>query len=107
MRMFLAIAATGALALPAMAASTTIEFNGADGTTTVVELKSDGMASLNGGAPVAYTWDEDSRTLCASMNEAPVCATFEAAGSGIGFSSAYTTSAGGSGTATIIAETKD
>jgi hypothetical protein len=107
MRLCMAILAAGALALPALASSTTIEFAGEDGSKTVVELRADGTASLNGGGPVAFTWDEDSRTLCSTMNETPVCATFEAAGSGVGFSTGYTTDAGGAGMATIIAETKD
>ena len=71
MKTTLTLALLSALALPALAASTTVEFVPANGADTVVAVFSDdGTVSFNGGPAVAYTMDQDTRTICSVMGEA-------------------------------------
>ncbi len=104
MKRLVLIAAFALAALPAFAASTTVEFIAADGTVTTVVFKDDGTAIMNGGAPVAYTVDETAKTICSTVNGSEICATFAEMGKGVGFTTTYTTTAGSSGTAKIVAE---
>lgn len=107
MKTALTLALLSALALPAMAASTTVEFVPASGADTVVAVFSDdGMVSFNGADAVPYTMDQDTRTICSMMGEAENCATFETWGEDVGHSTPYTTSQGSSGTANVTAKTE-
>ncbi len=83
--------------------ATTIQFLGDDGSVVNVVLRQDGMALINGAAPVAYTIDQTARSLCTTFEGAAICVVFEQLGSGVGFSTRYTGPTGG-GTARILAE---
>ncbi|MCA8902734.1 MAG: hypothetical protein KDA53_15955 [Hyphomonas sp.] len=89
-------------ALPALAGSTTWEFTDADGTVSVVVLGPDGTATMDGSDPIPYTLDAN--TLCGETPEGEICATFDAIGDEVGFSTGYTNSEGVTGTATITAK---
>ena len=104
MKLFLAASAAITLfALPAMAQSTTVEFASSDGTTALVVFYENGTASKDGGDPIPYTMDEESKTICGQTPEGDICATFDELGEDVGFSTGFTNTAGQSGTATITA----
>ena len=76
MKLFLAASAAITLfALPAMAQSTTVEFASSDGTTALVVFYENGTASMDGGDPIPYTMDEESKTICGQTPEGDICAT--------------------------------
>lgn len=102
MRKFLASAIiTAMVAAPVFAASTTIEFVRDDGTTTVVVLNDDGTSKI-GDAEGTYTYDEATLTLCGQAADADeLCVTFEEGGTEVGDSSAYSSTNGDKGVATI------
>ncbi len=102
----IAAAAFGLAALPALAATTTVEFAAANGTKTVIVFSDDGTAVMNGGAPVPYKSDEAAKTVCATVEGVENCATFETWGTAVGHTTPYTTSQGSSGTATVTAATE-
>lgn len=102
-RLLIAIAGLALMATPALAASTTVEFAGANGQTLVVVFDTNGTASANGGAPTPYTIDEAARKICGSVEGQEVCVTFAEMGTDVGFSTSYSDTAGNSGTATITA----
>ncbi|MCU0731941.1 MAG: hypothetical protein MUE84_10190 [Hyphomonas sp.] len=106
MKSILALAALAVAALPAFAATTTVEFASVEGDTLVAVFSDDGTVSFNGGAPVAYTMDEASKTICSSVNGTDNCATFETWGNEVGHATPYTTSLGSSGTATVTAKSE-
>ena len=106
MKTILAITAIAFAALPALAATTTVEFAPAEGEKVVAVFSDDGTVSFNGGAPVAYTMDEAAKTVCSSVDGAENCATFESWGTEAGHVTAYTTSQGSSGVATVTATTE-
>ncbi len=93
-------------ALPALAATTTVEFVPAEGATVIAVFSDDKTVSFNGGAPVAYKMDEAARTICSSLEGTETCATFETWGTTPGHSTPYTTNTGSSGTATVTAATE-
>ncbi|HAO34753.1 MAG TPA: hypothetical protein DCQ40_01145, partial [Hyphomonas sp.] len=62
-----------------------------------------GTASMDGGDPIPYTMDEESKTICGQTPEGDICATFDELGEDVGFSTGFTNTAGQSGTATITA----
>ena len=81
MKLFLAASAAITLfALPAMAQSTTVEFASSDGTTALVVFYENGTASMDGGDPIPYTMDEESKTICGQTPEGDICATFDELG---------------------------
>ncbi len=106
MKTSLILAAFALSALPAMAATTTVEFAPAEGDKLVAVFADDGTVSFNGGAAVPYTMDEAGKTICSSVNGADNCATFETWGTDVGHVTPYTTSLGSSGTATVTAKTE-
>ncbi|MEL6324394.1 MAG: hypothetical protein AAFQ84_09230, partial [Pseudomonadota bacterium] len=74
------------------------------GETQVWSFNSDTGMATTGDITVPFTYDEASRTICGEMEDGKICATFEeAAEQVVGATSAYTTSDGNSGTATITA----
>ncbi len=108
MKKFIALtAATAALAMPAIAGTMTISFANDNGETVVMTFDDATMTATVEGAEgsFAYTWDAEANKLCGdATGEGEVCATFaEKAEPAVGVSSAYSTSDGGSGTATITA----
>lgn len=106
MKTSLILAALALAALPAMAATTTVEFAPAEGDKLVAVFADDGTVSFNGGEAVAYTMDETAKTICSSINGVDNCATFEAWGTTVGHVTPYTTSQGSSGVATVTAATE-
>jgi hypothetical protein len=106
MKKTLILAAFALAALPAMAATTTVEFAPAEGDKLVAVFSDDGTVSFNGGEPVAYTSDEAGKTICSSVNGTDNCATFETWGTTVGHVTPYTTSQGSSGVATVTAATE-
>jgi hypothetical protein len=106
MKKTLALAALAAIALPAFAASTTVEFVPAEGDKVVAVFSDDGTVTFNGSAPVAYTMDEAARKICSTVEGAENCATFDTWGNAVGHSTPYTTSQGSSGVATVTAVTE-
>jgi len=105
MKLFMAAGAALALsALPALAESTTVQFVAADGTTSVVVFNGDGTAVMDGGDPIPYTMNEDTKTVCGETPDGELCATFDELGDEVGFSTGYTNTAGVTGTATITAK---
>ena len=101
-------AATVAFAMPAMAATMTISFANDSGETVVMTFDdSTNTATVEGQeGSFAYTWDAEANKLCGdATGEGEVCATFAESNDepAVGDSSAYSTSDGGSGTATITA----
>lgn len=107
MKKFLAAAlAAGFIAAPAFAATITVSFANDDGTTQEWTFDGEGTAT-SGDVSAAYTFDEESGVLCATMpDESEICATFDSVADEVGESSTYTLSTGGSGTATITAMTE-
>ena len=101
-------AAAAMLAMPAMAQKMTISFASDDGNTVEITFN---QATMKGSAEgldgeFDYTWDAETRTLCGDgTGQGETCATFAEANEtpAVGDTSAYTTSYGGSGTATITA----
>jgi hypothetical protein len=106
MKSILALAALAVAALPAFAATTTVEFASVEGDKLVAVFSDDGTVSFDGGAAVAYTMDEASKTICSSVNGTDNCATFETWGTDVGHVTPYTTSLGSSGTATVTAKSE-
>lgn len=106
MKTSFALATLAVFAMPAFAASTTVEFASVDGSTLVAVFSDDGTVSFNGGDAVAYTMDETESTICSSVNGTDNCATFETWGDTVGHATPYTTSLGSSGVATITAKTE-
>ena len=104
MKKFLVVAlAAGLMAAPSWAASITISFANDDGSTQVWTFDGEGTATM-GDVSAAYTWDADARVLCADIPEqGEICVTFDSVAEGVGESSTYTASTGGTGTATITA----
>lgn len=97
------IIAAGLIAAPAFADKMTIEFTPEDGeATTAVFDQAAGTVTM-GDKTTTFTWDEESITLCAAMEDGPLCATFAEKRSEVGESSSYTTNKGTSGNATITA----
>ena len=100
--------AAAALATPALAGTMTISFANDSGETVVMTFD---QATMKGSVEGAegefdYTWDAETKTLCGdATGEGEVCATLAEANEppAVGDASAYTTSDGGSGTATITA----
>lgn len=107
-----AICAAALFATPALAASMTIEFaqEGGETQSWTFEPTSEtgGTYTAPDGSTGDYTWDKGSNTLCGMTAEGELCATFEAANNepAVGDTSAYTSSDGSSGTATITALTE-
>ena len=106
----LGVASVGLFALPALAATITIEFVPDEGDAATWTLDDEtGMATGPDGVTGTYTWDEDTMTLCGEMEgEAPeeLCTTFEdasASAPAVGETARYTTNTGDSGMATIVA----
>lgn len=106
MKKTLVLSALAFAALPAMAATTTVEFAPAEGDTLVAVFSDDGTVSFNGGDAVPYTMDQAASTICSSVNGADNCATFETWGEDVGHVTPYTTSQGSSGVATVTAKTE-
>jgi len=92
----IAVALTAA---PAFAGHTAIQMTRDSGESFLVVLNSDGTATVNGGAPEAYTWDEANYVLCAASG---LCVTFASVSQEVGSSTTYTTNQGNSGTATLV-----
>ena len=103
-----AVFALGA-AMPAFAASITIEFTPDDGSDAVAMTFDDQTdeATMPDGTTAPYTWDEATATICSTPPgaEGEVCATFEGGAQepSVGLTTAYTTSIGGGGMAVITA----
>jgi hypothetical protein len=106
MKKTLVLAALACAALPAFAATTTVEFAPAEGDPIVAVFSDDMTVSFNGGEAVAYTMDEAAKTICSTVNGTDNCATFDSWGTDVGHVTAYTTSQGSSGTATVTAKTE-
>ena len=105
MRLILAAGAALTLAaLPAFAQSTTVQFVATDGTSSIVVFNDDGTAIMDGGDPIPYTMDNDTKTICGQAPDGEICATFDELGDEVGFSTGYTNTAGVTGTATITAK---
>ncbi len=105
LKLLAAVAGLMLIASPALASSTTVEFaDKASGNKIVVTFGSDGMATgADGSPPVAYTLDNDSKKLCSTYQDQPVCLTFKELGNTVGFKTPYTDDKGNSGVATITA----
>lgn len=107
--MITAAAFLAGAALPAMAQTMTIEFTPDDGSDPLAITfdQANGMATMPDESVVPFTWDEAAATLCSTPPgaEEEVCATFAdgATEPTIGVTSAYTTNAGGAGSAVITA----
>ena len=102
-KLLIAIADLAMMATPALAASTTVEFSGSNGQTTVVVFNSDGTASANGAPATPYTIDQEAKKVCGETQGQQLCVTFGEMGTTVGFSTSYSDTAGNSGTATITA----
>lgn len=109
-KLALGLTAAGLIALPAQAATVTIEFVPDEGEAATWTFDDEtGLATGPDGMTGAYTWSEDTMTLCGEIEgEDPetLCATFEDASSdtpAVGETARYTTNTGDSGTATIVA----
>ena len=105
MKIILAAAAALSLAaLPAFAQTMTVEFAATDGTVAIVAFNEEtGTASMDGGPAMPYTMDEATKTVCGTVPEGEICATFDELGEDVGFSTGFTNTSGQSGTATITA----
>ena len=100
--------AAAALATPALAGTMTISFANDSGETVVMTFDdATGTATVEGQeGSFPYTFDADANQLCGdATGEGEVCATFAEKNEAptVGDTGAYTTSDGGSGTATITA----
>ena len=105
LKLLAAVAGMMLIASPALAASTTVSFaDKASGNTVVVTFDDAGMATGADGKAVPYTLDQDSKKLCSTYQDQPVCITFEAIGSEVGFATPYTDDKGNAGVATITAK---
>lgn len=95
--------------LPAFAQTMTIEFTPDDGSDPLAITfdQSNGKATMPDGSVQDYTWDEATATICSTPPgaDSEVCATFTDGPQepAIGVTSAYTSTTGGAGSATITA----
>jgi hypothetical protein len=105
MKKTLILAALALTALPAFAASTTVEFAPTTGDKVVAVFSDNGTVSFNGGAPIAYTMDEAAKKICSTVNGAADCAHFDTWGNTVGHTTPYKTDTGSSGVATVTAVT--
>ena len=104
-RLLIAIAGLALIATPALAMSTTVEFAGSNGQTTVAVFDSNGTVAINGAAPSPYTIDQAAKKICGDAGGQQLCVTFAEMGTDVGFTTTYSDTAGNSGTATITAVT--
>jgi hypothetical protein len=104
LKLLAAVAGLMLIASPALASSTTVEFaDKASGNKIVVTFDGAGTATGADGSAVPYTLDNDAKKLCSTYMDQPVCITFKALGSTVGFTTPYTDDKGNSGVATITA----
>ncbi|MDQ0464392.1 hypothetical protein QO010_002173 [Caulobacter ginsengisoli] len=104
LKLLAAVAGLMLIASPALAASTTVEFaDKASGAKVVVTFDGAGMATGADGVAVPYTMDNDAKKLCSTYQDQPICITFKAIGTEVGFTTPYTDDKGNSGVATITA----
>ncbi len=100
-------AASALFAAPAFAASITISFEVADGTTTVATFDQASMTATGAdGSTSAYTYDEAKSEICVAAQE--ICVVFDTKGEApsVGMVSGFTASNGDTGTATVTAMTE-
>ena len=90
------------LAGPALAGANVVKFEPVGEEPVTMTFKDDGTFTMGEEVAGTYTWDEEAKTLCGTVEGEEICATFEEVGQEVGFSTSYTTSTGGSGTATLI-----
>ncbi|MEO1252706.1 MAG: hypothetical protein AAFW81_10210 [Pseudomonadota bacterium] len=105
-RKIAAIAALSLLAVPAMAAKTTIEFKRDTGQSQVVTLDGEGTATTADGATLPYTYDAETNKMCFTLPDETVnCVTFAETvpEPKVGDAVRYTAADGAEGTATITA----
>lgn len=102
-KMLISAGAIALLAMPALAKSTTVEFTSEDGVAVEYTFRDDGKMVLPDGSETDYTMDEATKTICATLQDSEVCATFAELGEDIGFETAYTLKQGGGGMAAITA----
>ena len=104
-RMMTAVLVAGLCAAPALAATMTLSFAGDDGETQVWVLNDADGTATSGDLSVPYTWDAETRELCAKTDDGDICATIEDTGKEpeVGGTAAYTTNTGETGTVTITA----
>jgi hypothetical protein len=101
---FAAFVAALALAGPAFAQKTTVKYAITDGPEYVVTYDSTaGMATL-GDKSAPYTFDQATKTLCSASPDGTgeVCVTFAEVQFVAGHTTAFTTSTGRAGTATVV-----
>lgn len=110
MKKLIALAIAAAFsAASAHAASQTIEFaNSEDGSVQSWTFNSDGTATGPEGTTATYKWDKEAKTLCAEIaadEPQTLCVTFAEVQEApeVGFVTDYTTDAGTSGKATLVA----
>lgn len=96
--------AASLFAAPAIAASTTIAFETAEGVTQTATFTDDGTVTSEADDAGTYTYDEEGGVLCIEATNYSDCITFAEPSDEVGASSAYTTESGGSGTATVVAK---
>lgn len=106
MKRFLTAAfVAGLCAAPALSGTMTLSFANEDGETQVWTLNDADGTATSGELTVPYTWNEETRELCAKTDDGDLCATIEDTGKEpeVGGTATYTTSTGESGTVTIMA----
>lgn len=107
LRAILAAATLALMATPALAASTTVQFDSSNGQSLTVVFDGAGTATNTAsGEQAAYTFDQAARKICSTYNGQEVCVTFDAIGDTVGFKTNYTNTLGDTGTATITAVTE-
>ena len=91
----------------ASAAELTVNFESSEGVAqTWVFNDETKMSTSPDGVEAPYTWDEETLTVCGEMPEqGELCVTFEEMMVEEGATTGYTTSDGGSGTATLVSMT--
>ncbi|MEM9726609.1 MAG: hypothetical protein AAF909_14265 [Pseudomonadota bacterium] len=102
----IAAALAAAFAFPAAAAVTTVEFTPSEGEKQTWKFNDQtGKATGPTGKEYDYTFDEEARKLCATLDEGELCATFtgEEQEAAVGATAEYTASNGATGSATILA----
>lgn len=91
------------LTAPLSAMTVKVEFKDSTGSAAIWTFDdATKMATPAGGAPVPYTYDEDTRKLCSSLEGSEICATYDEEMNAPGSSSPFTRSDGDRGVATLL-----
>ena len=101
----IATAVAGLMTMPALAEKLTYEFTTDEGSVSVWTLDQETMGAVSGDITTTYTWDPESKTMCAAVKGEKHCATLAEVkeAPAVGDTTTFTTNHGPFGTVKLIA----